>query len=105
MSYPNGTPCPDYERLELAHDLLAGALGTITEAMADAEDWDQARMGSLDDGLSVAETCETARAEALARAMDGISRLAQAGQNLPTYQEDVANTTSGNGHPSTGSSC
>jgi hypothetical protein len=102
MAYPNGTPCPDYERLELAHDLLAGALHPLAEALAEADEWDQSREGDLDEGLATAERCEAARQEALQRVMDGASRLAQAAQDLMPL---AADQRSGGGPSIPGPTC
>lgn len=76
-----GCPCPDYERLELAHDLLAAAMRNIVLAMDDAEVWESTREPA--DAAQV----EVHRVLAIKAAIDGAARLAEAGQNLAPLDE------------------
>ena len=81
----DGTPRPDYARLELAHDLLATAQAALADAMMDADEFNQYHGRSEDEGLLFAQSCEQHRQEAIGRIMDATHRIVEAGKDLPPF--------------------
>lgn len=80
MSYPDGTPRPDSDKLELAHDLAASAQRALSEALCDADDWLVYCERLHDEGIAFAQACNQARQEALNDLLAATKLLAEAGQ-------------------------